>query len=272
MLARIVAGIRQEVAARKQTRPLAELQRDTTPRPPAFAKALRAADWALIAECKLASPAKGTLTARHTVPELARIYTAGGAAALSVHTSAPFRGRLEDIAAVRAVSPLPILRKDFIIDEYQLHEARWAGADAVLLIAAILTDAELARFLAVAGELGLDTLVEVHSREELDRVQRTPAPIIGINNRDLTTFTTDIAATFALLPHTDGRRLLVSESGITGGHDARRLKQAGVRGALVGEGLVTAPDILARTRELALAGEPTDAPQPRHTKEEPNNA
>jgi indole-3-glycerol phosphate synthase len=272
MLAKIVAGIRQEIADRKQTLPLAALQRETVPGANAFAKALRAADWALIAECKLASPAKGLLSGRHTVPELASIYTAGGAAALSVHTSAPFRGRLEDIAAVRAVSPLPILRKDFIIDEYQLYEARRAGADAVLLIAALLTDGDLRRFLAVADTLGLDTLVEVHTLGELERVQRTPAPIIGINNRDLTTFTTDLAATFALLPHTDGRRLIISESGIAGGHDARRLKQAGVRGALVGEALVTAGDILARTRELARAGETSGAPQATHTKEETANA
>lgn len=272
MLAKIVAGIRQEVAARKHTRPLAALRRETTPGAHAFARALRAADWALIAECKLASPAKGLLCGRHTVPELARIFTAGGAAALSVHTSAPFRGRLQDIAAVRAASSLPILRKDFIIDEYQLYEARAAGADAVLLIAAILTDGQLLRFLAVADTLGLDTLVEVHSRAELDRVQRTPAPIIGINNRDLATFTTDIAATFALLPHTDSSRLIISESGIAGGHDAHRLKQAGVRGVLVGEALVTAPDILVRTRELARPGEtpgPLNAP---HTKEETQNA
>ena len=271
MLARIVAGIRQEVAARKQTVPLAALQRNIPPATHAFAAALRAAPWALIAECKLASPAKGLLTGHHTVAELAAIYTAGGAAALSVHTSAPFRGRIQDLAAVRAVSPLPLLRKDFIIDEYQLYEARDAGADAVLLIAAILTDGQLRRFLAVADSLGLDCIVEVHSLEELERVQRTPAPIIGINNRDLRTFTTDIAATFALLPHTDGTRLVISESGIAGGDDARRLKQAGVRGILVGEALVTAPDILARTRELARAGE-TPAPQAPHTKEEPQNA
>ncbi len=272
MLAAIVAEIRREVDARKQIRPVSAIAREITPGDFAFSRALRSADWALIAECKLASPAKGRLCIRHSVPELARIFTAGGAAALSVHTSAPFRGRLEDIAAVRTVSPLPIMRKDFIIDEYQLYEARLAGADAVLLIAAILTDAEIDRFLAVAGELGLDTLVEVHSLEELQRVQRTPAPIIGINNRDLTTFTTDLTTTFALLPRTDGRRLIISESGITGGHDARRLKQAGVRGALVGEGLVTAGDILARTRELAQAGELPDVPQARHTKEETQNA
>ncbi len=252
MLAAIVAQRRRDVAALKKIRPLAALQSAVTPGKSAFAAALRAAPFALIAECKLASPAKGTLCERHTVASLARIFTAAGAAALSVHTSAPFRGRLDDLAAVRAASPLPILRKDFIIDEYQLYETCLAGADAVLLIAAILTDGELDRYLAIAGDLGLDTLVEVHSLEELQRVQRTAAPIVGINNRDLRTFTTDLAATFALLPRTDGRRLFISESGINSGRDTLRLKQAGVRGALVGEALVTAADISARTRELAL--------------------
>lgn len=256
MLDAIVAARRRDVAAAKKNRPLAAVLPASRPGPGAFHKALAAADWALIAECKLASPAKGTLCHRHTVPELARLFTAGGAAALSVHTSPPFRGCLEDIAAVRAVSPLPIIRKDFIIDEYQLYESRQAGADAVLLIARILTDDELARFLALANDLGLDCLVEVHSLEELQRVQRTPAAIVGINNRDLRTFTTDLAVTFALLPFADRRRLIISESGIAGGSDARQLKQAGVRGVLVGEGLVTAADIPARTSELALKKPP----------------
>jgi indole-3-glycerol phosphate synthase len=263
MLARIVAQRRRDIAALKKTRPLETLRAAATPGRPAFAAALRAAPFALIAECKLASPAKGTLTDRHTVASLARLFTAAGAAALSVHTSAPFRGRLEDLAAVRAVSPLPILRKDFIIDEYQLYESSLAGADAVLLIAAILTDGQLARFLALAGDLGLDTLVEVHSRDELQRVQRTAAPIVGINNRDLATFATDLAVTLALLPHTDGRRLIISESGIHDGNDALRLKRAGVRGILVGEGLVTAADIPARTRELALTTEKGGTPHAR---------
>lgn len=256
MLDDIVAARRRDVAASKADRPLAALLPDIRPGTSAFAHALQATDWALIAECKLASPAKGILCDRHTVPELARLYTAGGAAALSVHTSPPFRGRLEDIAAVRAVSPLPILRKDFIIDEYQLYETRWAGADAVLLIARILSDAELTRFLAVAHDLDLDCLVEINSLAELRRVQQTTAAIVGINNRDLRTFTTDLAVTFALMPFADGRRLIISESGIAGGTDALQLKQAGVRGALVGEGLVTAADITARTRELALKNPP----------------
>ncbi len=164
---------------------------------------------------------------------------------------------------VRAVTPLPLMRKDFIIDEYQLYESRWAGADAVLLIASLLTADEIRRYLALTRWLGLDCLVEVHNREELAKVQRTPARLIGINNRDLTTFKTDLATTFALLPDTDGRRLVISESGIAGGADARRLRSAGVRGILVGEGLVTAGDVLARTRELALSS---------HDKEDTSHA
>lgn len=253
MLAQIVAAKRQEVAASKKSRPVAVMLRDLTRGRFAFSRAIRQTDWALIAECKLASPAKGRLCERYSVPELAGLFTAGGAAALSVHTSAPFGGCLEDLARVRAVTPLPLLRKDFIIDEYQLYESRWAGADAVLLIASLLAAAELGGCLALARRLGLDCLVEVHDREELAKVQSTPARLIGINNRDLTTFKTDLATTFALLPATDRRRRVISESGIASGEDARRLQAAGVRGILVGEGLVTAGDVLARTRELALS-------------------
>ena len=154
-----------------------------------------------------------------------------------------------------AVSQLPVLRKDFIIDEYQLYEARWAGADAVLLIAAILSDTELDRFLAVADMLGMDCLVEVHSLEELLWVQKTTAKLVGINNRNLKTFATDLGNTFALLPYADCERLIISESGIYSKEEAKRLEMVGVRGILVGEGLVRAPDIAARTRELALTGE-----------------
>jgi indole-3-glycerol phosphate synthase len=252
MLDKIVAAKMIEVAASKHARPLAALQAELVKGDFAFSRALRQTDWALIAECKLASPAKGSLCERHSVPELAAIFTRGGATALSVHTSTPFCGRLEDLGFVRAVTALPLLRKDFIIDEYQLYEARWAGADAVLLIASLLSEQQLRRFLAIAETLGLDCLVEVHSRQELLAVQQTPAAIVGINNRDLTTFTTDIATTFNLLADIDNQRLIISESGIRNGDDARRLCQAGVRGILVGEGLVTAGDILAHTQELTL--------------------
>ncbi|MHC1761038.1 MAG: indole-3-glycerol phosphate synthase TrpC [Negativicutes bacterium] len=249
MLNQIVETIRQQVAARKLSHPL-----DSLPIQPAtfaFSQALTATDWALIAECKLASPSKGRLCQAHSVPELARIFTTGGATALSVHTSTPFLGKLEDIAAVRAISPLPILRKDFIIDEYQIYESRAAGADAILLIAAILNDADLNRYLATARSLGMDCLVEVHSLSELERVKPTAASLVGINNRDLATFTTDIANTFDLLPHCDPRWRIISESGIHDATDARRLQEAGVKGVLVGESLVRAPDIAALTRTLA---------------------
>lgn len=249
MLNQIVETIRQQVAARKLSHPPDSLpvQSGTF----AFSQSLVATDWALIAECKLASPSKGRLCQTHTVPELARIFTAGGAAALSVHTSTPFLGKLEDIAAVRSVSPLPILRKDFIIDEYQIYEARAAGADAILLIAAILNDADLNQYLATARSLGMDCLMEVHTLSELARVKKTNASLVGINNRDLTTFTTDIARTFDLLPHCDPRWHIISESGIHEIADARRLQEAGVKGVLVGESLVRAPDIAALTLTLA---------------------
>jgi len=252
LLNKIVAARRMDVEASKQERPIRELERSITSGQFVFSKTVAELGWNLLAECKLASPAKGRLCEKYTVPELAEIYSGHGATALSVHTSPPFLGRLDDIKKVRAVSRLPILRKDFIIDEYQLYEARWGGADAVLLIAAILSDAELVRFQKTAYSLGMDCLVEVHDLEELLRVQQTPAQLIGINNRNLKTFVTDIENTFALLPHCDSGRIFISESGITTRKDAKRLKQAGLRGILVGESLVKAPDIKVRTRELAF--------------------
>ena len=250
MLNQIVVAIREQVATLKQTRALAPAS--IAPANFALSRAMQIADWTLIAECKLASPAKGQLCESLSVPELAKIFTDNGASALSVHTSAPFKGKLSDIAAVRDVSPLPILRKDFIIDEYQLYESRAAGADAILLIAAILTDAELNQFLATANRLGMDCLVEVHSLAELERVKSTSASLVGINNRDLNTFITDIANTFSLLPHCDSRWRLISESGIGSRSDAMQLKQTGIDGILVGESLVKAADISAHCRDLAL--------------------
>ena len=252
MLNQIVDSIQVQVAEQKLSHPVSSLQ--VLPGDFAFSRALAATDWSLIAECKLASPAKGRLCQAHTVPELARIFSENGAAALSVHTSAPFLGKLADIATVRQVSSLPILRKDFIIDEYQIYEARAAGADAILLIAAILTNDQLNQYLAIARDLGLDALVEVHSRPELERVKQTDALLVGINNRDLTTFTTDLANTFSLLPHCDPRWRVISESGIHDAADAKRLQAAGVRGALVGESLVRANDIARLTYELANPG------------------
>jgi indole-3-glycerol phosphate synthase len=185
------------------------------------------------------------------VVELAKVYEQNGAAALSVHTDAHFLGRLEDIAAVKAATSLPVLRKEFIVDEYQIYETALAGADGVLLIAAVLQAEELKRYQEIAEDLGLDCLVEVHGPDELPAALAAQAPLLGINNRDLTTFRTEVEHTFQLLPQCTGR-LVISESGIKNGEDARRLRQAGVRGILVGEGLVVADDVAAMTREMAL--------------------
>lgn len=214
-------------------------------------RAIAEREWSLIAECKLASPAKGRLTTRHSVADLAKLYEQNGAAALSVHTDAHFLGRLEDIAAVKAVTSLPVLRKEFIVDEYQLYETALAGADGVLLIAAVLQAEELKRYQEIAEDLGLDCLVEVHGAAELPAALAAQAPLLGINNRDLTNFRTDVEHTFQLLPQCAGQ-LVISESGIKNGETARRLRQAGVRGILVGEGLVVADDVAAMTREMAL--------------------
>lgn len=250
MLNHIVEAKRLAVAQAKVRHPLdaaAVTQRGSF----RLRQAIESRPWSLIAECKLASPAKGRLTTRYSVVELAQLYEANGAAALSVHTDPHFLGRLEDIAAVKAVSKLPVLRKDFIVDEYQLYETAQAGADGVLLIAAVLTAEELRRFQALAVQLGLDCLVEVHGAEELPAALAAQAPLLGINNRDLNTFRTDVEHTYRLLPQCAGR-LVISESGVRSGEEARRLRQAGVRGILVGEGLVVAEDVAAKTRELAL--------------------
>ena len=252
VLKKITDKKRQTVAEDKEKRPLADLLQEITPGHFAFSTAIKQSKWTLIAECKLVSPAKGVLCTNYSVPELAKLYTVNGATALSVHTDVHFSGRLEDIAAVRAVTALPILRKDFIIDEYQIYEARAAGADAVLLIVNILSDDQLKEYLDIAHELGMDCLVEVHTVEELERVQKTRATLVGINNRNLETFITDVQNTFDLLPYCDGRRLLISESGVSQGVEASRLKLAGVQGILVGEGLVKATDIAQKTRELAM--------------------
>ena len=252
MLNSIVNQTRQAVALAKQNKPLTLIEQDIVAGNYAFSAAIKKREWTLIAECKLASPVKGTLCSAHTVPELAGVFAAHGAAALSVHTNAAFRGSINDIARVKQMVDLPVLCKEFILDEYQLYAARAAGADAVLLIAAILAADELVRFIEIVAGLGMDALVEVHTLPELQQVQQTAAKLIGINNRNLETFTTSIEQTFALLPYYEPERLLISESGIRTGQDALRLKQAGVNGILVGEGLVTTGDIAAKTRELAL--------------------
>jgi indole-3-glycerol phosphate synthase len=252
MLERIVVAKRQEVAKCKERTPLSLMREQLEMGKFSFSRALRSRRWSLIAECKLASPVKGQLCSRYSVVDLAAIFSEQGAAALSIHTSSHFSGKLEDMATVRKVTSLPILRKDFIIDPYQIYEARWAGADAILLIAAILTPEELVHFQQVADSVGLDCLVEIHSRAELDQVAATPAHLVGINNRNLKTFQTDIQNTFDLLPHCRPDWLVISESGIHSQAAARQLQRSGISGILVGEGLVRAPDVAALTWELTL--------------------
>lgn len=252
MLNRIVIKKRMEVAARKQEQPLSHFREHITKGTFVFYQAIEQASWALIAECKLVSPVKGQLCSKYTEVELAKIYTANGATALSVHTDIHFKGKLQNIALVRVITQLPILRKDFIIDAYQIYESRLVGADAILLIAAVLTDEQLEEYLGIAKELGLDCLVEVHTLQELLRVQKTSANLVGINNRDLKTFTTDVSNTFALLPYCSPNVLLISESGVRTGEDAEKLQKAGVKGILVGEGLVSADDVGNMTQEMAL--------------------
>ena len=209
-------------------------------------------DWSLIAECKLQSPAKGRLNATHSVLELAHIYENNGASMLSVHTDPHFLGSNEDFIKVRSEIKIPLLRKDFIIDEYQIYEARLLGADAVLLIVRILTPEQLKHFLYTAWSLGMDALVEVHDEDDMKVALNTPAEFIGINNRNLKTFTTTIENTIELLPHADMNRTLISESGVFTVDDVEKLKSVGCDGILVGEGLVRAEDIGKQTKQFAM--------------------
>ena len=251
MLDSIVSAKRQEISIGKRQRPLAALLDQLTPGSHALQRALDASDWLLLAECKIKSPAKGRLTDRHCVSELAALYEPNGAGALSIHTDPHFAGSLDDLAAIRKQTTLPLLRKDFIVDPYQLFESRAYGADAVLLIARLLTDEELVELHHFADQLGMDALVEVHDAAEFERVQQLNCPLIGINNRDLTTFRTDIENTFRLL---QGRRpgvRIVSESGIRNAADAAALYEAGVDAILVGESLSTAADPGQAANQLA---------------------
>ena len=254
LLAEIVEKKRAIVAAAKKSVPLDELKANLPCGTFRMAEHFRWRGWGLIAECKLQSPAKGRLTASHSVTELADIYTAAGAAVLSVHTDPHFLGSNEDFAAVRARVDTPLLRKDFIIDPYQVYEARALGADAVLLIVRILTPDALKELLYLTWSLGMDALVEVHDRADLEIAQGTPAEFIGINNRDLVTFGTSVQTTLDLLPYTDMSRTIISESGIFTCADAMRVHEAGCKGVLVGEGLVRSADVMAFAKKLSEVG------------------
>ena len=249
ILRKIVATKRDEVAAGKAARDLASLRREAEARGGQrdFVVALRGAaearGAAVIAEVKKASPSKGVLRADFRPAEIAASYERHGAAALSVLTDVPFfQGSREALEAAREACALPVLRKDFMVDPWQLFEARAMGADCILLIAAILGDAELADFEATAQALDMAVLVEVHDRAELERALRLSTPLIGINNRDLRTFEVSLDTTLAMLPAVPPERIVVSESGIHAPADVARLRAAGVRAYLVGEAFMRAPD------------------------------
>lgn len=243
VLDRILSSKREEVA---KLRPRAgELAREArgAAAPRGFARALTSgARPRVIAEFKRASPSKGRIREGADPASIAKSYAAAGAAALSVLTDGPyFGGSIEDLQAARAATTLPALRKDFVVDPLQIVEARAIGADAVLLIAAALDDAALAELMAAAREQGLDALVEVHTRAELERALAQDARLIGVNNRDLASFRTDVAVTRDLLPHARGATL-VSESGLDAPEVLRELEALGAAAFLIGEALMRAPD------------------------------
>jgi indole-3-glycerol phosphate synthase len=249
ILDRIAAVKRQEVAARKASRDLAtvrvaaEANRSARDFASALQRRVGAGEAAVIAEIKKASPSKGVLREDFRPAEIAASYEAHGAAALSVLTDESFfQGSADYLAQARAASALPALRKDFVIDLWQVYESRAIGADAILLIAALLDDAALREFEAAALTLGMAVLVEVHDEAELERGLRLATPLIGINNRNLRTFEVTLETTLALLPRIPPGRLVVTESGIAAPVDVRRMRDAGVHAFLVGEAFMRATD------------------------------
>ncbi|MBU2226935.1 MAG: indole-3-glycerol phosphate synthase TrpC [Proteobacteria bacterium] len=253
ILDRIVEVKRREVAERKGTAPLSLLKKAVGSMPPTrdFQRALGGRLCAVIAEVKRRSPSRGVIREDFDPVCIARAYEAHGAAAVSVLTDETFFGGSDaDLSAVKSAVSLPVLRKEFIIDPYQIHETRAIGADAILLIASILGESELREYRELAASLGLASLVEVHNRMELEKALGAGAKIIGINNRDLETFTTDIRTTLALAPFIPADRIAVSESGIRARADIEVLMQAGIGAFLIGETLVAAPDSGLKLAEL----------------------
>ncbi len=258
ILDRILAHKRDEVEARRLNIPLARLraQAELQAAPRDFIGAIeQAVRPALIAECKKASPSKGLLRADYDVRQLAQRYEDNGAAALSVLTDEQFfQGTLEDLVAARSISRLPALRKDFMIDEYQIYESRSTGADAILLIVAALDDARLKAFYQLADELDMAALIEVHDERELDRALRIGPHLIGVNNRNLRDFSVNIQTTAKLRLRAPGDVTLVAESGIHSQADVNEMVLMGVDAILVGEAFVTAQDVGAKVRELSGRG------------------
>lgn len=248
---------RVEIAAAKARTPIDDLERKTfnAERPRGFRKALERKKaegrYGLIAEIKKASPSKGIIREDFDVAAIARAYRQGGAACLSVLTDTPsFHGHLEYISPARSAAGLPVLRKDFMLDPYQVAEARAFGADCILVIMAMVSDADARTLIETAGRYGMDALVEVHDEAELDRTLSLGANMIGINNRDLKTFHTGLDVTLRLAPRIPKGVLVVAESGISAPDDLKRLAGAGVTSFLVGESLMREADVAAATRAL----------------------
>jgi indole-3-glycerol phosphate synthase len=262
LLATIVAGTRRITEVRREREPLAALERRAAaavPRGAQFEAALgQLGRVNVIAECKRRSPSRGVLAADYHPVAIAAQYARGGAAAISVLTEPTFfDGALEHLTAVRRVVDVPLLRKDFVVDEYQLFEARAAGADAALLIVAALEQGALVRLQQRAWDLGLATLVEVHDEEELSRAVDSGARVIGVNNRNLRTLTVDVDASHRLAARMPRGVVAVSESGLQSRADLEKLSAAGYRAFLIGERFMTDADPAAALRTLIAAGELT---------------
>ncbi len=258
-LERILVSTREELVRRRRARPLTDVRAAASERATAgdrrdFRAALSKPGLSLIAEHKRRSPSAGTIREELSLPQVVSAYERAGASALSVLTEGPnFGGALEDLRAAREAASLPILRKDFVVDPYQVHEAMAAGADAILLIVAALGEPELAGLHALATDLGLDVLVEVHDEDELEVALALGAPVIGVNNRDLSTLAVDTRRTLRLRPLIPAGTTVVAESGFSRREELDQLLGVGVDAVLIGESLMRSPDIEAACRALTVS-------------------